>query len=155
MLQLTEEQLKPYYRVCSQHFPNADPKKKPNVWLGKRFASPVKRDAPRTKRAKMRQQSKTLEDNLAVPLLLPLHCFLPQHHHLPFHTFHLHHSLPCLEEQMADDSQVLSYLMPTVTQLPRQDQRLPLIGQQYQAAKKLSVQDSNCILKLCRQRTTS
>ena len=44
VFQLTEEQLKPYYRVCSQHFPGADPvmKKKPNVWLEKRFASPVK-----------------------------------------------------------------------------------------------------------------
>ena len=71
VFQLTEEQLKPYYRVCSRHFPDADPKKKPNVWLGKRFASPVKRDAPRTKRAKIRQQSKALEDSLAVPSLPP------------------------------------------------------------------------------------
>ena len=46
VFQLTEEQLKPYYRVSSRHFPDADPKKKPNVWLGKQLGSPVKRNAP-------------------------------------------------------------------------------------------------------------
>ena len=62
VFQLTEQQLKLYYRVCSGHLPDADPKKKLNVWLGKQLASPVKRDAPRTKGAKMQQQSKGLWD---------------------------------------------------------------------------------------------
>ena len=44
--QLTEEQLKSYYRDFSRYFPDADPKKKSNVWLGKQLASPVKCDAP-------------------------------------------------------------------------------------------------------------
>lgn len=39
-LGLNEDDLKDYHRVCSRHFPNADPRNKPELSLGKRFASP-------------------------------------------------------------------------------------------------------------------
>ena len=79
-----------------------------------------------------------------------------QHHHLIllFHQY-LPHSMHCLESSWQMITRFLSYLMVMVTQLLRQHQRLPLIGQQYQAAKKWSVQDSNYKLKLCRPGTTS
>ena len=59
--QLTEEQIRPHSRVCSRHFPDGNPLNKPDLSLGKRFASPVKKGAPRTKRAKLREQAKELE----------------------------------------------------------------------------------------------
>ena len=43
--QLSAEQMKSHSRVCSQHFRGGDPKK-PTL-LGRRFASPTKKDAPR------------------------------------------------------------------------------------------------------------
>ena len=52
--------MKPYSRVCSRHFPDGDAKKEPEVNLGKRFASPKKRDHPRAKRATRRDSVKEL-----------------------------------------------------------------------------------------------
>ena len=49
---MNETDLKSYSRVCSRHFPDGDATKEPKVNLGKRFASPKKRDHPRAKRAK-------------------------------------------------------------------------------------------------------
>ena len=46
--QLTEEQIRPHSRVCSRHFPDGNRLNKPDLSLGKRFASPVKKGAPRT-----------------------------------------------------------------------------------------------------------
>ena len=61
VFQLTEEQIRPHTRVCSRHFPEGNPLNKPDLSLGKRFASPVKKGDPRTKRAKLREQAKDLE----------------------------------------------------------------------------------------------
>ena len=58
VFQLTEEQFKPHHRVCSRHFRDGNPQKGPDVGLGKCFASPVNKGAPRTKRAKLKQQAK-------------------------------------------------------------------------------------------------
>ncbi len=58
VFQVTEEQVKPHHRVCSRHFRDGNPQKGPNVGLGKRFASPVKKGAPRSKMAKRRQLAK-------------------------------------------------------------------------------------------------
>ena len=46
VFQIDESDIKPYFRVCSRHFPDGDAKKEPEVNLGKRFASPRKRDHP-------------------------------------------------------------------------------------------------------------
>ena len=78
IFQLTEDQLKPSWRVCSRHFRGGDPRNTPDAYIGKRFASPVKKGDPRTKRAKLRQQSKDTEDALTAgssavtPLPMPL-----------------------------------------------------------------------------------
>ena len=61
VFQLTEEQIWPHSRVCCRHFPDANPLNKPDLTLGKHFASPIKKGAPRTKRAKVREQTKELE----------------------------------------------------------------------------------------------
>ena len=58
VFQLSEEQFKPHHQVCSQHFRDGNSQKGSNVGLGKRFASPVMKGAPRTTRAKLRQQAK-------------------------------------------------------------------------------------------------
>ena len=60
VFELDESDLKPYSRVCSRHFPDDDAKKEHGVNLGKRFASPKKRDHPRAKRAKRRDSVKEL-----------------------------------------------------------------------------------------------
>ena len=57
---LSESDLKCYSRVCSRHFPDGDVKKDPRVNIGKRFASPKKREHPRAKRAKRRSENKEL-----------------------------------------------------------------------------------------------
>lgn len=59
---MDESDLKPYSRVCSRHFPDGDAKKEPEVNLGKRFASPKKRDHPHAKRAKRRDSVKELAE---------------------------------------------------------------------------------------------
>ena len=53
-LDLVEEDLKDFHRVCSRHFPDGDATKDPQLNLGKRFASPKKRWTSRTKRAQKR-----------------------------------------------------------------------------------------------------
>ena len=44
VFQMDESDVKPYSRVSSRHFPDGDAKKEPVVNLGKRFASPARRD---------------------------------------------------------------------------------------------------------------
>jgi len=63
--QLSEDQLKVYSRVCSRHFPDGDPRNKPELSLGKRFGSPIKKGTPRTKRAKLRQYNKDLQETMS------------------------------------------------------------------------------------------
>ena len=63
-LQLSEHQLKPHSRICSRHFRGGDPRNEPEICLGKRFASPLKKDAPRAKRADERQHSKDFQESL-------------------------------------------------------------------------------------------
>ena len=53
-LDLVEEDLKDFHRVCSRHFPDGDATKDPQLNLGKRFASPKKRWTSRAKRAQKR-----------------------------------------------------------------------------------------------------
>ena len=62
VFRMDESDLKPYSRACSRHFPGGDAKKDPEINLGKRFASPVKKDHPRAKRAKSRESSKELAE---------------------------------------------------------------------------------------------
>ena len=50
-LELTEEYLKDFHRVCSKHFPDGDDTKDSQLNLGKRFASPKKRWTTRAKQA--------------------------------------------------------------------------------------------------------
>ena len=57
---LSSEQVKPHFRVCSRHFPGADPRNDPEMNVGKRFASPRKKHVPRAKRAKMREVKRQL-----------------------------------------------------------------------------------------------
>ena len=49
---------KPYSRACSRQYPGGDAKKDPEKSLAKRFVSPLKKDHPRTKRAKSRESLK-------------------------------------------------------------------------------------------------
>ena len=60
VFQLSEAELKLHARVCCRHFPDGDAQKDPQITLGKWFASPIKKGAPRTKRANRRQQEKDL-----------------------------------------------------------------------------------------------
>jgi hypothetical protein len=59
---MDESALRPYSRACSRHLPAGDAKKDPEIHLGKRFASPVKKDHPRAKRAKSRESVKELAE---------------------------------------------------------------------------------------------
>ena len=43
VFQLSGADLNPHYRVCSQHFSGGDIQNYPDVGVGKRFASPVKK----------------------------------------------------------------------------------------------------------------
>ena len=49
---LNEGDIKSHTRVCCMHFPNGDPQNTPQLNIGKKFASPLKRAAPRTIRAR-------------------------------------------------------------------------------------------------------
>ena len=62
---LSEDQLKSHSRICSRHFRGGDPRNGPEVSIGKRFASPMKKDAPRTKRANLRQIEKDFQESMA------------------------------------------------------------------------------------------
>ena len=54
-LGLKEEELQDHHHVCSRHFPNGDLSQVPNLYLGKRFASPKKMKTPRGLRATKRK----------------------------------------------------------------------------------------------------
>ena len=60
--QLSAEQIKSLSRVCSRHFRGGDAKNGPEPTLGQRFASPIKKNAPRAKRAKLRQESRDYQE---------------------------------------------------------------------------------------------
>ena len=55
MLGINKSVLKKDSRVCSRHFPAGDVSKGPQINLGKRFASPIKKKLPRAQRAKCRE----------------------------------------------------------------------------------------------------
>ena len=86
VFQLSEHQLKKHYRICSRHFPGGDPRNKPELCLGKRFASPVKKGDPRTKRAKLLQYTKDNLETLSAASsrsVTPLSSQSPPALHLP------------------------------------------------------------------------
>ena len=58
---LFESQLKSHTRVCSRHFRDGDLRNGPEMTVGKRFASLMKKDVPRSKRAKVRQLNKAYQ----------------------------------------------------------------------------------------------
>ena len=53
-LDIVEEDLKDFHRVCSRHFLDGDATKDPQLNLGKQFASPEKRWTSRVKQAQKR-----------------------------------------------------------------------------------------------------
>ena len=61
-LKLREGDVKAHSRVCSRHFPNADPSKTPDLTLGKRFASPRKSWTTRAQRARKRNVRQELAE---------------------------------------------------------------------------------------------
>ena len=60
-LNLSEVDIKSNAHVCSRHFPGDDASKPPCLSLGKRFASPMKKDE-RGKIAKIREEERQLRD---------------------------------------------------------------------------------------------
>ena len=64
-LALKDEDIKDYQRVCSRHFPNGDPRNKPELCVGKRFASPKKSWTSRAKRAKTREVVRSLTPHMS------------------------------------------------------------------------------------------
>lgn len=52
---MNEADMRSHMRVCSRHFPDRDASEPSNMYLGKRFSSPVKK-GPRAKRAKQRKE---------------------------------------------------------------------------------------------------
>ena len=64
-LALKDEDIKDYQRVCSGHFPNADPRNKPELCVGKLFASPKKSWTSRAKRAKTREVVRSLTPQMS------------------------------------------------------------------------------------------
>ena len=67
VFQLDPEVVKPHTRVCSRHFMNGDPINDRQAKIGRRFASPIKKESDRTTRAIERQRTKR---NLEVQSLL-------------------------------------------------------------------------------------
>ena len=65
VLEIDSSRVKPDSRVCARHFPAGDVTKDPQVNLGKKFASPIKKKLPRTKRAKTRESIKYLTDYIS------------------------------------------------------------------------------------------
>ena len=45
VFELDPEAVKPHHRVCCRHFFNGDPKNGPQPHIGRRFASPIKKEA--------------------------------------------------------------------------------------------------------------
>ena len=64
VFQLSEAKLKPHTLVCCHRFP--DGQKDPEISLGKQFASPIKKGAPRMKRVNRRQQEKDFRETCSV-----------------------------------------------------------------------------------------
>ena len=67
VLNISDHLLKPHYRVCSKHFRDGDPNNGPELFLGMKFATVVKRKDARTTRKMMRQKRKDLQALLAAP----------------------------------------------------------------------------------------
>ena len=59
MFDIREEVIKESARVCCRHFPDGDCSKEPSITLGKRFASPRKKE-PRVKRMREREERREL-----------------------------------------------------------------------------------------------
>lgn len=57
---ITLKDTKPHHRVCSMHFKDGNPANKPEATVGKRFASPVRKDTARSKRGEQREKSREL-----------------------------------------------------------------------------------------------
>ena len=70
---MQETEIKYHHRVCSRHFPNADPRNDPIATIGKRLASPIK-PGPRAKRAKDREVAKgdSSSRNVTLPSTVPM-----------------------------------------------------------------------------------
>ena len=62
VFQLSEGDVKSYSHVCSRPFADGHVRKEPQVNLGKQFASPMKKEHPRNKRAKRRCEDKELSE---------------------------------------------------------------------------------------------
>ena len=56
VFQMDENNLRPYSRACSRHFPAGDAKKDPEIHLGERFVSPVKKTIPVLKEQRAENQ---------------------------------------------------------------------------------------------------
>ena len=55
VFKITLKDIKPHHRVCSRHFKDGNPENRPETTVGRRFASPVRKDTPRSKRAEQRK----------------------------------------------------------------------------------------------------
>ena len=87
---LSENLLKTSTWVCSIHFHSWNPHNRPDSSVEKRFASPLKKEGSRSKRAKIRQLEKTTKRHdiviivvVVVNLSLQV-AFLQPHHHHPW-----------------------------------------------------------------------
>ena len=62
-----------------RHFRDRDPKNGPEVSLGKRFSSPIKKSLPRSKRAKQRQDHRDYQEACCSLSLAPEHSSAKSH----------------------------------------------------------------------------
>ena len=62
MFGIIEGQLRDHSRVCCRHFRDGDSTKETLVRLRKRFASPIKGEHPRAKRAKAKEAAKPITE---------------------------------------------------------------------------------------------
>ena len=122
VLQITENQLKPHWRVCSRHFPDGDPSKLPTVTLGKRFCSPMKK-GPRAKRAQKRRELSVLSASSPSPSSsrssrsvtpLPTVCTSQGHEQATFQSECSISSEPCCSLTLVNES-LLSQSQTQVT----------------------------------------
>ena len=56
--------IKPHHRICSWHFKDGNPNNKPEVNIGKKFASPIKKGTLRAQRAELREKARENQQNL-------------------------------------------------------------------------------------------
>ena len=61
VFQLSEAELKLHARVCCRHFPDGDVQKDPQITLGKRFASPIKKEHLERRELTVVNKKRTLE----------------------------------------------------------------------------------------------